>query len=328
MAGPDDYLPTNAHVEAEYLRVLDALAAIRDDPDLRWSEPSDLSRMSREALIRSIAAAGPGRQAASSGRMRLFGAAVQDSRIRLSDAGDISTLLSRLVVSAAAGLEGERHLRGAVSQGIAQRASISLVAAPTVGSIVFQLEPEGSFEDEMYPSGMVSIEGDEPVPLADRAFEVSIKAFDACINEDTESFVRVVSDVGPRFATALAALSSKLARQDIDMDLSWREADRPPTSVIVTSAMAGRVVDSVREARLSEEELQLLGTLRTISDIKAIEVELDDGIIRVANPSDLPVGSFHVGQSVNLTVLVKSSITAAQTQTSYQLLHMEARDDA
>jgi hypothetical protein len=269
--------------------------------------PGDLGRTSFEAFV---ALRGDARELQSSGQVRLSGAGVLGQAAELDDVGQLATLWQRCVTAVGAALEGSRSAMGRLSQDIVQRTQLLLEASPAPGSLVLNILPKSSAAAEAYPSGERSLFADDPRPLADRASEALLMLLQHASEPKLNELDQLSSEfesLGPRVATNVKQLADALVRSHFDVYAEWREPSEVTVRASFPAASAGWVSEFVAGRDLDAEDLLLVGTVRTVSDIAKWSIEGPDGLEQV-DAGNLPaevIRGTNVGAEVELLVRVR-----------------------
>lgn len=291
--------------ELPYERLMrEMLAEPSEQP---WTEAGDLGRMSVEAFLERR---GDARELRSQGRVRLSGAGVLGHAADLDDVGQIATLWQRCLSAVGASLEGSRSALGRMSSDVVQRTQMLLNASPAPGSVVLRLVPKAAPMLETYPTGRRSLFGDDPRPLADRASEGLLRllqhASQPALN-DLEQLSAEFEELGPRVATSVKMLAETLVRTQVDIDAEWTEPKEPTVRASVPVSSAGWISEFVAGRELDAEDLEIVGVVRTVSDIAKWAVEGQEGLEQV-DASGLPAGDIrttNVGDQIRLLVRVR-----------------------
>lgn len=274
-------------------------------PEATWSEPGDLGRLSIEAMAAQRV---DNRELASHGAVRLTGAGVIGHSAPLDSVGAVATSWQRCVTAVGAALEGVRSSFGQIPREVAQRTQLTLSAAPSPGSVVLELSAQADPLREVEPDGQKQIL-DRPRPLADRASDTLIGLLGqaAQIGPDADELGAEFLRLGPRVASHVRRLADVLEKAHFDLDVTWLEPERPTRRALVPSGTAGWLRDFVDGRALDGQETELVGTVRTVSDIAKWTIETDEGMRPVDARSLNPkvVGSTRVGQPIRLIVLVR-----------------------
>jgi hypothetical protein len=211
----------------------------------------------------------------------------------------------------------------------------SLNAAPAPGSIVLGVSPKADPFREVAPGGVARMI-DVPRPLADRASEelIDLLGQAASVGPDAEDLAAHISELGPRVATAVKALAEVLNQEHFDVDVAWMEPDQPTHRASLSAGTSGWLSDFVAGRALDGVEAELVGTVRTVSDIAKWSIETSEGRKYVDASSLDPeaVRATHVGELIRLLVFVrvtqKSDGTTSETYEALELLNpAAARDD-
>jgi hypothetical protein len=255
--------------------------AIRTVAPATWTEPEDLVRMGRESLIADEY--GDARILPSEGTLRLHGGGVVGHAVDLDEVGFISAQWQRAVTAMGAALEGVATARGQVPADIRSRTRLSLVAAPGTGSVVLNIAPKSAPLPEVAPDGAVPLI-DAPHPLADRASSRLIGLLSeagSATAETTDAITGEFRDLGPRVASALQGLATRLAASDISLDVAWREPEAPTVRASLNSSQARWLREFIEGRELDASTDELEGTVVTVSNRERWLVETELGPERV-----------------------------------------------
>lgn len=250
-------------------------------PEATWHDPSDLTRLSREAI--ALQQVGEVRAVSSSGHLRLHGPGVQAESADLEAVGLIAGAWQRTVTAVGAALEDVKTARGRVPAHLASRTRLVLTSAPGAGSLVLSLEPRRSGVDEVAPGGQFPMFGAER-PLADRASEVLIDlcstAAEAALSE-LDEFGERLRVLGPRVASSLRTLSDALVHADVALDSAWREPGSPTVRSDLSVQSARWLRDFIDGRELDAEDGTIEGVAITVSNRERWLIETVEGAAKV-----------------------------------------------
>jgi hypothetical protein len=277
----------------------DFLALLQAADDSAWSEGGDLSRLS----IDSFGAREGFERSRSTGVLRLSGEGVRGHAARLDVIGLICQEFQRLVVAVGAAQEGVRSARGKISESLQRRIRLHLQASPAPGSLVLHLTPELDPNEEVSPGGQTLI--DPPVPLADRSVDRVVEILQYAVRADAaaEQLETVLHEVGPRAASALSLLAKALDEDELDFDLAWMQPRQSTRRARLTTEEARWLRIFVSQRRLDESLVVFEGVLRTVSDRRALELQIgDDEIVYLKRGDETPalLGGLLVGDRVRV----------------------------
>ncbi|WP_156821242.1 hypothetical protein [Microlunatus phosphovorus] len=188
---------------------------------------------------------------------------------------------------------------------------------------------------EAFPNNEVLLVGDQPRPLADQAcaalLELLGRASTTTLHEQ-DALGERFRELGPRVSTSVRALAEALIRAHVDMDMEWMEPERPTVRASLPVSAAGWIREFVTGRELDEEELTLVGVVRTVSDIAKWSVETAERLEQV-DASRLPVEVVHstkVGDEIRLLVLARLTErpdgTVRREMSARQLLADDGRE--
>lgn len=284
----------------------EGLLAVARTPlaEARWQHPSDLSRMSVEAM--HLRSGGEPRELRSCGSLRMSGVGVIRDAAGLDQVGAIATLWQRCITAVGAAIEGVSSLRGRLPAYIVLRTQLLLNTSPGPGSVVLSLSPQSDPFAEVAPSGQRQMEA--PRPLADLASERLIDLLSQAQHADIEanSLGASLRDLGPRVSSTVRALASALDSAHFDVDATWAEPQQDTRRASLSAGTAGWLRDFVSGRALDTYEDELLGTVRTVSDVSKWVIEAADEELRTVDASELDAGTVRVGETVRLRVIVKT----------------------
>ncbi len=115
-------------------------------------------------------------------------------------------------------------------------------------------------------------------------------------------------DPGVHTASALRDLSKTLDRARFDIELDWQQPAHTTRRVTVTAAVAKHIADTVENANLGEQAVQIVGEFRTVSAVTSWLIRHDDGepvTIRRGQIGPDDVRGLAVGTRVRIDALMK-----------------------
>lgn len=286
-----------------------AAQAVEQGADLAWSSPADLGRQSFEAFVaqRSL-----GRVISSRGQLRIHGAGVGEHSIRIADLGGVLTSFQRTVSAVGGALSGINSSRGSLPVTLVQRTHLRLNASPAPGSVILTMVPEQAPSAELYPTGAVPLADDER-PLADRSLEEVIDLLTVGGGSAATASAAVrrgLATLGPRAASAIRAFLRIVADDELDFDLSWTEPDRPARRTTVTASQARFIETIIGNNALDVDEIVIEGIVRTVSDLRPLDVDVDGQIWRLQLGDQPPPNLSEIGWGDR----VQATVSAATEQ--------------
>jgi hypothetical protein len=272
------------------------------------------------------------RKLESYGFIRLYGSSIMNHSLALDAAGSILAFLQKTVTNFGAALKGNKTIRGALPSSISQQTKLLLTASPLPGSIVFALSPKVSGYDELY--SQPALFSNENSPLADEAV-VGILELLAQIDTSSpgasDEFISELDELGPRFTQSLGELLGELSFHHMDTEVVWNEPGHKVRRIDLSGESAGYARKLITEFKLDIEEMEIAGVLRTVSEIKRLDVQMDDGeliSIERGEITDSVFSRFHTGQRVRLNVELSSGTkTGGKPVRVYKAISIKADDE-
>lgn len=296
-----------------------------------WEDGSDLGRLSIQAHQRELA--GGFELAQARGQLRFSGDGVHGHSISLSEAGQLMQGWQSLVTAVGGAHEGHKKLVGRFPEDVARRTELDLTTSPSPGSVILEFEPAVRGADERYPEGQAEIQG-SPVPLAEAAVDTALEVLGLASAADDvvgDAVEELLGALGPRVATAARNLAANSAKYRLDLSLGWEVPGRGRRRVAVTASQAATFATVLSGHSLDIDTDTLTGTLRTISDIRKIDIEIQDPenddtsvIVPVAR-NDVDFSQFRTGDVVQIDVEMTTKPRPGQSETrSYKALSVTA----
>jgi hypothetical protein len=296
-------------------------------PAPEWETPADLARMSIEGLWRG----GGIREQRSAGVVRLTGPAVSGSSARIDSVGEIMIVLQRLVSASGASLRGFKSLAGRLTGDIKSLTQLNLRASPLMGSIILTVEPREFPAHELTNAGQAMLIDQETHQLVDlsvdEVFALLTLGKDIGPDVDESAFLAKVVDMGPRVASALRDFAKDVRSDEFDFEFRWEEPGEPTRRVTITPADAQRISDVVVSRELDRDVVTLDGTLRTVSDVCPLVLELADGELQTVKTTGLDhsvIVKLRVGDQAKFKAEMRVEATAGgELKVSYTAIsHM------
>lgn len=280
-----------------------------------WTDPSDLTRLSLEAVARDQVL---GRDLPSTGRVRLTGPAVGENSARLDSAGDVLVKVQKLVTALGASIEGFKSQVGVLADRVRARTQLRLVAGSAPGSVQLFVVPEMPPAAELYPGGHVPLV-DEDQTLIDRSAEALLDLLELASVPlpDARDMTDRLNSWGPRVATSVRNLSSAVVDTGIEVEWSWAVPNGGRRVAKLSTAGAQWFGEVVAGRNLDVEEVTIRGVLHTISDTTAWEMRTEGGERIRLKHGDIPastVSALHVGQRVMVVATVEVVLLPGGTE--------------
>ena len=296
-----------------------ALAArLAEDANIpAWEDASDLGRLHMQDF--AIRSAHGFDILTSRGTLRLAGSGVTGHSVDMTAAGEFLTRWQALVTSTGAATEGKKSIKK-IPEEIFRRTSLALSAAPMPGSLVLEFVPSADAGGERYPGGEAAMDGPAE-PLVEKAVNVALDVLDLASSEDPLSLPEKLADLGPRVATKALELSELAASAQLDLDLTWEVSGKARRRSRSSARQLGQFAAVLRAERLDTEPAEFDGVLRTVSDRKKIDIEIDDEsapsgtrVISVSR-GEVDFTPYRVGQSVHVVLAVRLAKKAGGGET-------------
>ncbi|WP_138733094.1 hypothetical protein [Modestobacter excelsi] len=266
-----------------------------------WSTASDLTRMGVESMAAEQTL---GRVLRSHGVVRLTGPAVDANSARMDGAGELLTKLQKLVTALGASMEGSKSQVGSLAERFRSATQLRLLAGTAPGSVMLFVVPEAAPAEELYPTGEVPLVDDQR-PLVDRSADALIDVLSEASSPAADSVAlgREIDDYGARVAAGIKGLASAVLDSGIELEWSWAVPNQNRRTARLSMGTARWLGELVAGQSLDVEPVQLVGTLRTISDHSAWELRTDaEETVRIKR-GDIPdavTSSLWIGQRVRV----------------------------
>lgn len=297
-----------------------------------WHDADDLARMSIESLR---AENGLLRRDASSGSLRLTGSGIAGHTGALDGIAEALRHFQRLVLATGLAAQGHTSLRGQPPSDVVAKTRLSLNGSPLQGSLVLQIVPAMSPTDELAPDGQASLFGDEQTEpqLVDTAMKDALGLLDdgrrLGPDADTSDFLARIRQYGPRVATTLRDFSTGLVKSGFEPDLTWTQPRQPRLRTRLSTAELVHIGELIASRELELEPTTVRGVLRTVSEISAWQLEIDEGEIVKIDSKKIPVAStetLRTGMMISVDVTVTEEtgpageVTPRYTATAFTIL--------
>lgn len=283
-------------------------AGLEGTPD--WQDADDLARMSIETLR---AENGLLRRDASSGSLRLAGDGISGHAGALDGIADALRNFQRLVLATGLAAKGHTSLRGQPPSDVVAKTRLSLNGSPLPGSLVLQIVPAMPPVHELAPDGQPGLFGDDQAEpqLVDTAMKDALGLLDdgrqLGPDADTSGFLARIRQYGPRVATTLRDFSTGLVRSGFEPELTWTQPRQPRLRTRLTTAELVHIEELIASRELEREPTTLRGTLRTVSEISAWQLEVTEGEIVKIDAKKIPVSeteTLRTGIAISVEVTV------------------------
>lgn len=283
-------------------------AGVQGTPD--WHDADDLARMSIESLR---AEHGVLRRDASSGSLRLTGVGITGHSGAIDGIADALRNFQRFVLATGLAAKGHTSLRGQPPSDVVAKTRLSLNGSPLPGSLILQIVPAMSPADELAPDGQTNLFGDDHAEpqLVDTAMKDALGLLDdgrrLGPDADTSDFLARIHEYGPRVATTLRDFSTGLVKSGFEPDLTWTQPRQLRLRTRLTTAELVHIGELIASRELELEPTTLRGVVRTVSEISAWQLEVDDGEIVRIDAKKIPVAdteTLRTGMMISVDVTV------------------------
>lgn len=275
-----------------------------------WVDADDLARLSIEAMR---AENGVLRRDASSGSLRLTGAGITGHSGAFEGVADAMRNFQRLVLATGLSAQGHTSLRGQPPSDVVAKTRLNLNGSPLPGSLVLQIVPATPPAAELSPDGQTSLFGDEQSEpqLVDTAMKDAL----GLLNDgrrlgpdaDASDFLARIKEHGPRVASTLRDFSAGLVKSGFEPDLTWSQPRQPRLRTRLSTAELVHIGELIASRELEREPTTVRGILRTVSDISAWQLEVEENEIVKVDAKKIPAAdtaTLRTGMMVSVDVTV------------------------
>lgn len=278
--------------------------------EAEWQDADDLARMSIETLR---AEHGLLRRDASSGSLCLTGPGITIHSGAIDGIADTLRNFQRLVLATGLAVKGHKSLRGQPPADVVSKTRLNLNGSPLPGSLILQIVPTTLPADEISPDGQVGLFGDDNAEpqLIDTAMKRALGLLeDGCRlgpDADTSDFLARIREYGPRVATTLRDLSTGLVKSGFEPDLTWSQPRQARLRTRLSTAELAHIGELIASRELELEPTTIRGIVRTVSEISAWQLEIEDGEIVKIDAKKIPAANtatLRTGMSVSVDVSV------------------------
>jgi len=309
------------------------VAASTSEP-ASWRTPDDVSRMSFEALATDASIL---RTVPSTGVLRFSGAGVSQSAGSLSEIGRALHQFQRLATAIAAADENDRALGREASTDVQRKSRLMIAGGPGLGSLVFNLMPEMLPEHEVAdgPDGAVSMfrEPKHDDQRIDQTVSetISLMGLGGELMPDLvgSEFIDAIASFGPRTAACMRDFTRTMHRSGFDVDLEWRQPQRPTSRVHLRAESASLIVRAIELSRSDTQPIEIEGRVLTVSTMQkqAWLIEPNDGdpvAVRHSNvPPEQTIGIATHDRVRIVGRLTTSVSTSGVSKAIYEATHVE-----
>lgn len=284
---------------------LEGLSADREHyPE--WEDADDLARLHIQDFAQRLA--GGFNLLASRGEIRLGGLGVHGHALDMHDTGEFLTRWQGLVTSTGAAIEGNKSVHNLPDE-LKRRTKLMLTASPGPGSVILEFAPDVDEAEERYPHGEATFDGPTE-PLVQRSVNGAMDVLDLA-SRDIADLTATLADWGPRVASKALELAELAAAAQLDVDLTWEESGKGRRRSKSTARQFAQFAANLKAESLDTEPASLSGVLRTVSDRRKIDLEIEDlesptkrRVISIAR-GNVDFSDFRIGEPVIVAATVK-----------------------
>lgn len=278
--------------------------------EAEWQDADDLARMSIETLR---AEHGLLRRDASLGSLRLTGPGITIHSGAIDGIADTLRNFQRLVLATGLAVKGHKSLRGQPPADVVSKTRLNLNGSPLPGSLILQIVPTTLPADEISPDGQVGLFGDDNAEpqLIDTAMKRALGLLEdgrrLGPDADTSDFLARIREYGPRVATTLRDFSTGLVKSGFEPDLTWSQPRQARLRTRLSTAELAHIGELIASRELELEPTTIRGIVRTVSEISAWQLEIEDGEIVKIDAKKIPAANtatLRTGMSVSVDVSV------------------------
>jgi len=277
-----------------------------------WIDAEDLSRLSLDAMRAENSVV---RRVTSSGSLRLTGAGVTGHSAVMDDVADTMRHFQRLVLATGLAQAGHRSLRGQPSPDVVAKTKLKLDGAPMPGSLVLAFVPSVAPMEELTKNGHEDITN----PTSHQAVDVAVSDALGLLNEaqllgpdaDETNFLGHLTALGPRVASTLRDFTKTLVSSEFEPEIRWMKPNERALRSRLTLSQLSYLQKIVTSRELAKEPTTVVGKLRTVSDISAWKVEIEDGsIVSIVAKliSEAEVAELRLGTTVRVHATVTEEV--------------------
>jgi hypothetical protein len=304
-----------------------------------WQTPGDVSRMSFEALAAGLSII---RTLPSLGVLRFSGVGVLDCAAPLSEITRALHHFQRLTTAIAAADEDDKELGKQASTAVQRKTKLMIAGSPGQGSLVFNLMPEMPPAQEVGdgPDGAVSMfrgpeDDDQRIDHAVSA-AIDLIALGNSLPPDLvdSDFTEQIVNFGPRTAACMRDFTRTVHRSQFDVDVEWRQPQRPTARVHLGAASADLIARAIELSKSDTQPIVIEGLVLTVSTVQNQQwlISPSDGdpiaVKHSGIPHDQTVG-IATHDRIRITAEMKTSVTSAgASKTTYEATQVERLSDS
>lgn len=249
----------------------------------------------------------------SIGFIHLTGPNVVNHSAPVKAVGDILTAIQDGVDAIGASLSGIITSHGALPFSVTGRTQLSMISSPMPGSVIIQVAPTISKEDDLNPQGeqqqqLFDMESEiNARPLADRAFTEFSSLIKSLGDEgpDKTAFLDRLTDYGPRVASTMKNFCDSIDKGAVDIELKWKEPGHPSEESSLNHEYAKHASTVIQNANIESETVQIEGTILTLTTspkdkLRVLSDTEQEFTIAIGTISPSDVYAIHTGDRVHI----------------------------
>ncbi|WP_418733519.1 hypothetical protein [Ellagibacter sp.] len=301
------------------INLTDYLESLGYDASANYVVPEDPAQASLDSINAFVeASSGRAARSESVGIFHITGPSVSGCAAPLKTVGKIMTSIQDSIDALGASIGGFTSISGQIPLRISGRTEMSLTASPMPGSIILQVAPSMSRQDDLCPNGPSLFDPEEKLgisPLADQAFS----EFSALLQElseegpDKTAFVDHLTELGPRAANKMKDLCKTIDSTAVDVDFKWSEPGKDRVVSAINHLSAKHAVAIIENAHIENEAVNVVGTIVTITESAKdkLRIRTDEG-----GEITLALGSISPADLLSVRVGDRVEVQAEQTVSS------------
>lgn len=279
---------------AARLRLLEA-SILESAPDATdsASELSELSAKAHRAIVQGTFGEEP-----TELRVRLHGAGVTGHQVPADQAGAVlrqTQLVVRWIGARLRTIADESGLIGSGERadrvGIKEATRLYLRPQFGAGSLIFELVGSEDLQPEDHGQDPLMETSAQVNTILDRALVELLSIVSSAESDSPEALGELssyVARLGPRVASQLKALSTRVTDDEIDIEMRWRSPRGTQKRADLTRRGALAIKDAVDRNKVKRDEIYVVGMLETVSAGKdKIRIETNGEVFKMDVDADL-----------------------------------------
>lgn len=305
------------------------IESLDGDPD--WEDAADLSRLGVDWFRANQS---DFRRDISEGKLRLSGQGISGNSGSVVGVAEAMHQFQRLILATGMSLAGQTSIRGKAPQEIVEQTRLNLNGSPEPGSLVLTMVPAMSPEQEISPTGQMDLLERQEDQVIDKVMNITISLIErgkriSLGDGETDEFLSILSESGPRVAAALRDFSLSLYRYQFEPTITWLQPRRKKLTSSLSIADLDRIGQIITSSELEREPTVVRGIIRTVSDMVPWQIETQDEVVVKVIANQIPkaqIETLSPGMLIEIKVLVTevsgpaSEITTNYLATSFEVI--------